>query len=149
MCVHASCILLIRASSHCIAAARPTMAELIITDRKDGSCEPLQVIQQIASASAYKCNEFAHKLLGDDHVIKLQMQIEKHEELIPLVLNDWLERDDEDTTAVPRTWTALAQCVQWANMDADLIQAIRTKDPKGSSVVDPPLHIERTVCGAV
>ena len=105
------------------------MAELIITDKKDGSDESLQVIQKIASASSDKCYKFAHKLLGDDDTIEqLQMLVKKDEEFVPLVLNEWLERDD---AAVPHTWEALAQCLEWANMDIELVRAIRNYDPRG------------------
>ena len=124
-CLHVSkyiCILLFLLT----VAARPTMAELIITDKKDGSDESLQVIQKIASASSDKCYKFAHKLLGDDDTIEqLQMLVKKDEEFVPLVLNEWLERDD---AAVPRTWEDLAQCLEWANMDIEFIRAI---DPRG------------------
>ena len=108
------------------------MAELIITDRRGGSDEPLQVIQQIASASPDKCYKFARKLLlSDDRVKELRMQVRNHEEFVPLVLNDWLERGDDDTTAISRTWGALAQCVQSAGMDRRLAHAIRNNDPSG------------------
>ena len=110
-------------------ASRPTMTELIIVGQDEA---PLQVIQQIGSYSFNKCEKFAQQLLGDMRVIKkFRMQSKNNnKKFVPLVLNDWLERDDGDTTAVSRTWGALAQCVEQAGMDKELVKAIKDIDPR-------------------
>lgn len=93
----------------------------------------MKVVEQIASSPHNKCIVFAHKLLRDSSVVKkVEMSTKNKEELVPLVLYEWLDarNDDQTCKAAPRTWEALAQCVEQAGMDKGLVKHIRDNQPQ-------------------
>ena len=112
---------------------RPTMAELVCFKKRDGSGEDLQVIRWITSYPSAKCKSFAHLLLRDTLVIRelLKKTNNDDDEFIQAILMNWLDRRDDDPTdkAVPRTWEALACCVEQADVDGELAKTIRDNRP--------------------
>ena len=71
-------------------------------------------------------------LLKDDiQVRRYRNDCKGKDEFVHEVLRDWLSRDDGDSTdsAVPRTWSALAECVSDAGLDGALAKAIRDTCP--------------------
>ena len=48
-----------------------------------------------------------------------------------MILKYWLSRDDDDhnDSAVPRTWSALAECISEAGLPGALTNAIRDTFP--------------------
>ena len=62
-------------------------------------------------------------LLKDDDLVNKYEQQYKKEEFVRKVLKDWLSRDDGDS-AVPRTWSSLAECISDADLPGDLATAI-------------------------
>ena len=52
-------------------------------------------------------------LKDDDLVRRYQKEYKDKNEFVRRVLDDWLSRDDRDPndSAVPRTWSSLAECV--------------------------------------
>ena len=71
-------------------------------------------------------------LLRDDVLVsKYENECKEKDEFVREVLRDWLSRDDGDSTdsAVPRTWSALAECVSDAGLDGALAKAIRDTCP--------------------
>lgn len=107
--------------------ARPTMSQLISMKKEDG--QYLRVIDWIASSSTVLCIGFANLLLDDDRVAvrALRRQNNDIDALVRQVLSLWLSIDDDDPndTAVPRTWGALANCVEEAGLDGALAKAIK------------------------
>ena len=91
---------------------RPTKAELISLQAKDG--RRIQVIHEITSFGMNECRDFANMLLKDETTVrKLKNESKDKNEFIRDVLDNWLNRDDDDRNdpAFPRTWRALAYCV--------------------------------------
>ena len=62
-------------------------------------------------------------LLKDDDLVNKYEQEYKKEEFVRKVLKDWLSRDSGDS-AVPRTWSSLAECISDADLPGDLATAI-------------------------
>ena len=113
-------------------ATRPKMDELICMKERDGSGRSLRIIDWITSSSRAHCGAFAHMLLRDTvSVQKLQKKNQDDDEFVPAVLNEWLSRHNPADGAVPRTWEALAVCVEEAGLDGTLAKAIRDNCPKG------------------
>ena len=78
-----------------------------------------------SSSSAAMSVVFAHKLLKDPVAVeRLEKKHPRVEDFVPAVLSNWVSRDDDDE-AVPRTWEALAVCVEEAGLDEDLAKTIR------------------------
>ena len=102
------------------------MFELISLKKPDGSGK-LEVMKWITSHEQWKCINFANMLLRDDRLVRrYQNDHKENDEFVQIVLRDWLSRDDDSTDpAVPRTWAALAECVNDAGLDGALTKAIR------------------------
>ena len=112
--------------------SRPTMDELLCIKKEDGSGEYLQVIRWITSYSSTKCEDFAHLLLKDPLVVReLRKETKNDDQFVRAVLASWLDRHDDDPTnkAVPCTWDNLALCVEQADVDGELVKAIRDNHP--------------------
>ena len=111
-------------------ADRPKPHELLSIKKADGT--KLKVTEWITSHEQWRCVDFANMLLRDDVLVRRYQNsdIEK-DEFVRAVLRDWLSRDDGDSTdsAVPRTWSALAECVSDAGLDGALAKAIRDTCP--------------------
>ena len=118
------------------AADRPKMIELISLKKPDSFAKQLKVIEWITSHDQWECVDFASMLLRDEVIVrKLQNEHKEKGEFVRIVLWDWLSRDDGDSTdsAVPRTWSALAECVSDAGLDGALAKAIRDSYSLGKS----------------
>ena len=89
--------------------------------KPDGSS--LRVIRWISSLEQWQCTDLAHMLLKDDDLVNKYEQEYKKEEFVRKVLKDWLSRDGVDS-AVPRTWSSLAECISDADLPGDLATAI-------------------------
>ena len=111
-------------------ADKPTMNKLISLRKTDVSGEYLWVIEWITSLSHSKCIDFAHKLLVDPVKVRTHQKLSNSDEFVRAVLEDWLSRG-ERSRAVPRTWTALADCMEDAGLPGDLVKAIRETCPTG------------------
>ena len=114
------------------------MFELISLKKPDSCAKQLKVIEWITSHEQWKCVDFASVLLRDDVIVKkLQNEHKEKDDFVRIVLRDWLSRDDGDSTdsAVPRTWSALAECVSDAGLDGALAKAIRDSYSSGKSGV--------------
>ena len=108
------------------------MDQLISIKMNDGYGQYLRVIDWITSFSRSQCGAFAHKLLKDPVVVqKLQRKYSDVDDFVPAVLSDWLSRHDPADEAVPRTWGALAVCVEEAGLDGTLAKSIRDNCPQG------------------
>ena len=108
------------------------MDQLISIKMNDGSGRSLRVIDWISKHPRAQCGAFAHKLLKDPVVVdKLRKMNKEDDEFIPTVLSDWLSRHDQADEAVPRTWGALAVCVEEAGLDGTLAKSIRDNCPQG------------------
>ena len=106
------------------------MKQLIYLKKTDGSGGYLRVIEWITSLSCSKCHDFAHLLLDDPVKVKTHQKLSNSDEFVRAVLEDWLSRG-ERSRAVPRTWTALADCMENAGLPGDLVKAIRETCPSG------------------
>ena len=104
------------------------MNQLISLKKADGSGEYLRVIEWITSLSRSKCVDFAHKLLVDTVKVRTHQKISDSDEFVRAVLGDWC---DGSRGSVPRTWTALADCMEDADLPGDLVKAIRETCPSG------------------
>ena len=114
----------------CFAADRPQLFELISLKNP----AKLEITKWITSHEQWKCVDFANMLLRDDVLVrKLQNEHKEKDDFVRIVLRDWLSRDDGDSTdsAVPRTWSALAECVSDAGLDGALAKAIRDSYSSG------------------
>ena len=106
-------------------AGRPSYNELLNLKKPDGSS--LKVIQWITSLEQWQCEDFAHMLLKDDVLVsKYEKEYKEKDVFARTVLKDWLSRNDNDATdsAVPRTWSALAECITDAGLPGTLTKAI-------------------------
>ena len=112
-------------------ADKPAMYQLISLKKTDGSGECLQVIEWITSLSHSKCVDFAHLLLVDPVKVGTHQKKSSTDRFVRAVLLDWLSSGD-DSRAVPRTWKALADCVEAAGLPGDLVKAIRETCPSGT-----------------
>ena len=87
---------------------------MIAFKKKDGS--KLNIISKITSYGTTACEDLATMLLGDDTVVrKLRREAKDDDDMfIREVFDNWLNRDDEDSTdsAVPRTWEELCSCIE-------------------------------------
>ena len=75
----------------------------------------------------WQCTDFAHMLLNDDVLVsKYEKEYKEKDLFVRGVLKDWLSRNDDDATdlAVPRTWSALAECITDAGLPGALTKAI-------------------------
>ena len=110
---------------------RPTYNQLLNLKKADGST--LKVINWISSLEQWQCSDFANMLLNDDvQVNKIEKESKETDEFVRKILKYWLSRDDDDP-AVPRTWSALAECVTDAGLPGALAKAIRDTFPSGLS----------------
>ena len=107
------------------------MDQLVGVKMTDGSGRFLRIIRHISSHTFHECIDFAHKLLKDRTAIRRHTNDNKNDSdgFVHAVLSDWLSRADSDPTdeAVPRTWGALAVCVEEAGLDKTLATAIRER----------------------
>ena len=75
----------------------------------------------------WQCTDLAHMLLKDDDLVRrYQKECKDKNEFVRRVLDDWLSRDDRDPndSAVPRTWSSLAECISDADLPGDLATPI-------------------------
>ena len=110
------------------------MNELIRMQKRDGSKGKLRIIEWITAHELTRCVDFAHKLLVDPLPVK-QLRTkheERKEEFVRAVLQNWLDRDDDDENeeSLPCTWDALVQCCEDANLDGVFIKLLRGNIPK-------------------
>ena len=122
------------------------MRQLITIKKRDGSGGNLRVIDWITSSSTAQCDDFAHMLLKGRVVVrKHRKETRNDDEFVRAVLGDWLSRadGDPDDEAVPRTWGALAECVEEAGLEGALARAIRDECPQGV-LHEPVTHQYRT-----
>ena len=108
-------------------ADKPTMNQLISLKKTDGSGEYLRIIKWISSLSRSECVDFAHKLLVDPVKVRTHQKLSNSDEFVRAVLEDWCD----GSRSVPRTWTALADCMEDAGLPGDLVKAIRETCPSG------------------
>ena len=112
-----------------LSAARPTMNDLIGTRSKGSGLGRLQIIMHITASPHYKCLDFARKLLNDETTVQKLLKDYNNDDdmFIREVLGNWISRndDDPDDPAVSRTWEALAQCIEDADLEGALAKAIR------------------------
>ena len=113
-------------------------------------------MEGITAHEEWQCVDFAEMLLRDDvRVKKYQNEDKRKYNFVRAVLKDWLSRDDDDSTdsAVPRTWSALAECVSDARLDGTLAKAIRETCPagefKGAILNLSKIYKQFTFCPAV
>ena len=110
-----STVTVIKSLVFCFAGKqKPTREELLTIIKKDGS--KLQIVSEIASCGPKVCEELAMLLLRDGgHTVWKLRRETKHDNdmFIRKVFDNWLNRDDEDSTdsAVPRTWEKLCSCM--------------------------------------
>ena len=89
---------------------KPTKVELLGVERNK-----LRIIPEIASHGPTACEDLATLLLRDDRTVrKLRREAKDDDMFIRKVFDNWLSRDDEDSTdsAVPRTWEELCSCMK-------------------------------------
>ena len=113
-------------------ANRPQYRELISLKKEDGT--KLEVTKRLSAHEEWQCEDFAEILLCDGVRVKeLQNEHKRKHNFVRAVLKDWLSRNDDDPndSAVPRTWSALAECVSDASLDGALAKAIRDSCPTG------------------
>ena len=104
------------------------MNQLISLKKTDGSGEYLWVIKWISSLSRNECHDFAYKLLVDPVKVRTHQKISNSGKFVRAVLQDWC---DGSRGSVPRSWTALADCMEAAGLPGDLVRAIRETCPSG------------------
>ena len=91
----------------------------------------------------WKCTDFAHMLLNDDVLVsKYEKEHKANDEFVRTVLKDWLSRNDDDPndSAVPRTWSALAECITDAGLPGALTKAINDACLPQGTVYTSPLY---------
>ena len=121
-----------------VTGDRPTWPQLISLRCPAAGDQPLRVIKWITSCGPTKCADLAHLLLRDDVAVEeLQMKNADNDQFVRAVLREWLNRadDDHNEPAAPRTWAALAECVQDADLPGALAKAIRD-----ATAPLPPAH---------
>ena len=101
---------------------------MIVLRKKDGS--KLKIMSKITSFGTTACKDLATMLLGDDTVVrKLHREAKDDDDtFIRDVFDNWLNRDDEDTTdsAVPCTWEELCSCIEdTPDLPGSLVKEIR------------------------
>ena len=92
----------------------------------------------------WQCTDFAHMLLSDDVVVrKYEKEYKEKDLFVREVLKDWLSRNDDDATdlAVPRTWSALAECITDAGLPGALTKAINDACPPQGTVYTCTHHL--------
>ena len=92
---------------------RPTKGELLSTKKKDGS--KLRIIPEIISHGPTACEDLATLLLQDDCTVRtLRREAKDDNMFVRKVFDNWLSRDDEDSSdsAVPCTWEELCSCIE-------------------------------------
>ena len=106
---------------------RPTKGELLTTKKKDGT--KLRIMSEITSHGPTACEDLATLLLRDDCTVRTLCHEAKDDNMfIRKVFDNWLNRDDEDSTdsAVPRTWEELCSCIEdTPNLPGSLVKEIR------------------------
>ena len=106
---------------------RPTKAELLTTRKKDGS--KLMIISEITSHGPTACEDLATFLLRDDRTVRTLRRENKDDNMfVRKVFDNWLNRDDEDSTdsAVSRTWEELCSCIEdTPDLPGSLLKEIR------------------------
>ena len=103
------------------------MSDLISVKRKIGSGK-LEIITAIATSSPIQCVAFAELLLRDTTVDKLRKRNKKDDDMFVYeILKNWLSRNDNNPydPAVPRTWGALAQCMENAGLEGVLVKDVK------------------------
>ena len=95
---------------------------------KDG--KDLQIIKQLTARDFTTCQDFAEILLNDELSVKsIKAKNKKNKDnFLHAVFHDWLSRDDgdRDDPAYPRTWLALAYCLEFTDVKlGTLVKAIR------------------------
>ena len=106
------------------------MNQLICLKITDKSGQYLRIIKRITSLSHSMCEDFAQLLLNDSVKVERHQKKSDTDEFVRAVLRDWLSSGD-DSAAVPRTWAALADCMEKAGLPGDLVKAIRDTCPSG------------------
>ena len=112
-----------------IAVKRPTMSELISVKTKDGKY--LRIIKQLTACEFSTCEDFAQMLLQNEISVKsIKAKNKKNQDdFVRAVFRNWLSRDDDnrDDPAFPRTWLALAFCLEDTDDEelGTLVKAIR------------------------
>ena len=95
-------------------------------DDKPQFDELLKHINKISSCTPSKCYDFACILLNDDEAVnKIQKDNKQYKEFVQAVFKNWLDRDVSETAAAPRTWKALAECIENAELPGIYAKAIR------------------------
>ena len=115
-------------------SCRPTMNDLIMLKRKDGSRKKLQIIRWITSHKSTQCDDFAQMLLNDPLTVReLHKRHDNDDEFVRAAFSRWLNRDDDDEEeeSIPCTWEALIKCVDDAGLDRNLVKELRTNAPEG------------------
>ena len=110
------------------SADKPTMRQLIVLKKSGGSEGHLRVVDWISSLPRSKCYDFAHLLLNNSIQVRShRKQAACDDEFIRAVLEDWLSQPEGESAdeVIPRTWAALAECVEDAGLDGALAKAIR------------------------
>ena len=107
---------------------KPTKEELLTIRKKDGS--KLQIMSEIASYGPTACEDLATLLLRDGRSVrKLRREAKDDDEMfIRKVFDNWLSRDDEDSSdsAVSRTWEKLCSCIEnTPDLPGSLVKQIR------------------------
>ena len=87
-------------------------------------------MRNITSFGPTACEDLAAMLLRDNIIVrKLRHEAKDDDDMfIREVFNNWLNRDDEDSTdsAVPRTWEELCSCIEdTPDLPGSLARAIR------------------------
>ena len=104
------------------------MKDLISIKKKNESGK-LEIMVAIQSSSPIQCLAFAELLLNNTTAVdKLRKKNKGNDDMFVYeLLKNWLSRndDDPDDPAVPRTWEALAQCMQDAGLEGVLVKAVR------------------------
>ena len=113
--------------NHFIGNQKPTKRDLIAFRKKDGS--KLEIMSKITRFGTTACKDLATMLLGDDTVVrKLHREAKDDDMFICDVFDNWLNRDDEDTTdsAVPCTWEELCSCIEYTpDLPGSLVKDIK------------------------
>lgn len=110
------------------AVKRPTQNELRGIKLKDGTF--LRVIKRLSACDFATCEDFAQMLLKDPTSVKyIRSRNRDVDSFVRAVFNNWLSRNDDDRLdpAYPRTWLALAYCLEYTDEVelGELVKAIR------------------------
>ena len=87
-----------------------------------------QIITRITAHSSVQCDDFAELLLNETTTVnKLRNENQEVDKFVRAVMKSWLSRSDDNhkDPAVPRTWEALAQCMEDAGMEGVLVELVR------------------------